>query len=99
MTKLIVAYHDFANAPRTLHDLDMFPFSVKNLGLRTAPSDPIQQPYPHPKPYLTTKTDAAPEELCDLFCIFGTPYIEWRPAAKFSYPYQIKLPLCNNRVT
>ena len=47
----------------------MFPFSVKDLGLRTAPSDVIPQPYPHPKPYLRTETDTAPEEL-SAFSVF-----------------------------
>jgi hypothetical protein len=76
MTKLIVVFCNFANSPKTTQELDMFTLSVKYLRLRRAPSDLIQRPYPHPKPYLRTETDPAPEELCDLFCIFGTPYIE-----------------------
>jgi hypothetical protein len=76
MTMLIVAFCNFANAPKTPHELEKSPFSVKNLRLRKSPSDLIQRPYPHHKPYLWTETDRAPEELCALFCIFGTPYIE-----------------------
>jgi hypothetical protein len=44
MMKLIVAFCNFANPPKTPHELDMFAFSVKNLRLRRAPSDLIQQP-------------------------------------------------------
>ena len=42
MTKLTAAFCKFPNSPKTPHELDMFPFSIKNLRLRTAPSDLIQ---------------------------------------------------------
>jgi hypothetical protein len=75
MTKLIVTFCKFPNSPKTPQELDIFPFSVKHLRLRTAPSDLIQRQYPHPKPYLRTEKDSATEELCVLFYIFGTPHI------------------------
>ena len=46
--KLIFAFRNLANAPKTPQELETFPASVKHLGLRTAPSDLIQQPYPPP---------------------------------------------------
>jgi len=64
---------NFADAPKTPQELDMFQFSVKNVGLRPAPSDLIQQPYPHPKPYLRTeKTPSSRGAVCPFLYFWNT---------------------------